>query len=140
VEILGQIRVSGAEEPLASEVAFLIGEDFRLSGSLDRALDVFQGITAATSQESAASAQLSIARIMEARAGAGQGSFEEAADEYLKAYFLYPDYREQAQEGLYQAGRVFWEQGKRDRAQRLFEKLAAEFPDSPWLSRLPVAR
>jgi TolA-binding protein len=139
-QILERIRASGPEEPLASQVAFLIGEDLRLSGDLDRALDVLRGITAATSGESAAAAQLSIGRVLEAKAGAGQASFDEAADEYLKAYFVYPDYAEQAQEGLYEAGRVFWELGRRERAERLFDKLAAEFPDSPWLSRLPAPR
>jgi TolA-binding protein len=137
LQLLQRIRASTPPEPLASQVNLLIGEYYRLAGELERALDIFRGITASSTQASAASAQLAVARILEANARAGDGSLDAAADEYLKVYFLYPDFQVQAQEGLYQAGRVFWEQGKRDRARRLFEKLAAEFPDSPWLARLP---
>lgn len=137
-ELLERIRASGPAEPLASQVSFLLGEHYRLAGELGRALDIFRGITGASSQASAAAAQLAIGRVLEERAAGGDGSFEEAADEYLKAYFVYPDFRDAAQEGLYQAGRVFWEQGKRDRARRLFEKLAAEYPDTRWLEELPA--
>ncbi|MBN1836128.1 MAG: tetratricopeptide repeat protein, partial [Spirochaetales bacterium] len=137
VELLERVRSTSPPEPLASQVSLLLGEHYRLSGDLRRSLDIFRGITAASTQASAAAAQLAVGRVLEERARAGGASFEEAADEFLKAYFVYPDFPEAAQEGLYQAGRVFWEQGKRDRARRLFEKLAAEFPGSPWLEELP---
>ncbi|MBN1834328.1 MAG: tetratricopeptide repeat protein [Spirochaetales bacterium] len=138
VDLLERIRSSSPREPLASQVSLLLGEHHRLSGELQRALDIFRGITGASTQESAAAAQLAVGRVLEEQAQRGEASFEEAADEYLKTYFVYPDFSQAAQEGLYRAGRVFWEQGKRDRGRRLFDKLAAEFPDSPWLDELPA--
>jgi TolA-binding protein len=137
LRLLQAIRASAPAEPLAGQASFLIGRHHRESGELGRALDIFRGITASSSEASAASAQLEVAGILETQARSGDGSFDEAAEEYLKVYFLYPDFPEAAQEGLYQAGRVFWEQGKRDRARSLFEKLADEFPQSPWLAKLP---
>jgi TolA-binding protein len=62
---------------------------------------------------------------------AQQGRLEEAAEEYLKVYFLFPELKDLAPEGLYQAGRLYREQGLKDRADKLAEKLRAEFPESP---------
>jgi TolA-binding protein len=130
--MLMRLKESGLSEPQSSEASLLIGEAFRLRGDLPRALDVFNGITAARSKASAARAQLGIARIREQ-----QGRREEAAEEFLKIFFLYPEAGEQAQEGLYQAGRLYWEGGRRDEARKLFARLLQRYPDSPWRSELP---
>ncbi len=132
MEILRALRAAGVEEPLAGEVNFLVGEYYRSRGELERARDIFIGITAANTDRAGAAAQLGVARILET-----QGKKLEAAEEYLKVYFLYPDYVELAEEGLYNAGRVYWEQGKKDRAGQLFEKLRREYPQSRWLQKLP---
>ena len=137
-ELLERIRASSPGEPLASQVNLLLGQYYHRGGDSQRALDIYRGITAASSQAGAASAQLAVGHILEEWARGGQGSLDEAADEYLKTFFLYPDFPDQAQEGLYRAGRVFWELGKRERARGLFERLAREFPDSPWLGELPA--
>jgi TolA-binding protein len=130
--VLQALRAAEPAEPLRSEVNLLVGEYYRQTGALARALDIFTGITGGSSGRSAASAQAAVAGIYEQ-----QGKKTQAAEEYLKVYFLYPEQRDLAQEGLYQAGRVYWELGKREDARRLFEKLRSEYPDSPWLSRLP---
>jgi TolA-binding protein len=130
--ILQTVRGEDPDQPLASEVNFLIGEYYRSIGELDRAYDIFTGIIAASSQRPGAASQLGVARILEAR-----GQNQEAAEEYLKVHFLYPDHPELAAEGLYSAGRIYREEGYPDRAEQLFEKLAAEYPDSPWLEKVP---
>jgi TolA-binding protein len=130
--MLLRLKESGLSEPQSSEASLLIGEAFRLRGELSRALDVFSGITAARSGVTAATAQLGIARIR-----VEQGRREEAVEEYLKVFFLYPEAGEQAQEGLYQAGRLYWEGGRRDEARKLFARLLQRYPDSPWRSKLP---
>lgn len=130
--ILQTLRTSSLVEPLRSEVNYLIGEYYRINGQLDRAYDIFTGIIAASSEQPGAASQLAIARILEDR-----GQKQEAAEEYLKVYFLYPDQQDLAANGLYEAGRLYWDLGLRDRAEQLFEKLAAEYPDSPWLEKLP---
>jgi tetratricopeptide (TPR) repeat protein len=130
--ILQTMRTTDLVEPLRSEVSFLIGEYYRINGELDRAYDIFTGIIAASSGQPGAASQLAIARILEDR-----GKKQEAAEEYLKVHFLYPDQQDLAAEGLYSAGRLYWDQGSRDRAEQLFEKLSEEYPDSPWLEKLP---
>jgi len=130
--ILQTMRTTDLVEPLRSEVSFLIGEYYRINGELDRAYDIFTGIIAASSGQPGAASQLAIARILEDR-----GKKQEAAEEYLKVHFLYPDQQDLAAEGLYGAGRLYWDQGFRDRAEQLFEKLSEEYPDSPWLEKLP---
>jgi len=130
--ILQTLRTSGLVEPLRSEVNYLIGEYYRLNGDLDRAYDIFTGIIAASSEQPGAASQLAIARVLEDR-----GQKQEAAEEYLKVHFLYPDQQDLAAEGLYGAGRLYRDLGLTDRAEQLFETLAAEYPDSPWLEKLP---
>jgi TolA-binding protein len=130
--ILQTMKTSSLVEPLRSEVNYLIGEYHRINGELDRAYDIFTGIMAASSEQPGAASQLGIARILEDR-----GQIQEAAEEYLKVHFLYPDQQDLAAEGLYGAGRLYWDLGLRDRAEQLFEKLAAEYPDSLWLEKLP---
>ncbi|UCF98768.1 MAG: tetratricopeptide repeat protein [Spirochaetaceae bacterium] len=130
--ILQTVRAEDPVEPLASEVSFLIGEYYRLNGELDRAFDIFTGIIAANSGQPGAASQLGIARVLEARAQS-----QEAAEEYLKVHFLYPDHAELAAEGLYSAGRLYWEEGYRDRAGQLFKRLKDEYPDSPLLDKIP---
>lgn len=132
LRLLESLRGSGLQEPLRSQVAFLTGEYYRRAGDLARARDIFVGIVGASASESAASAQLGIARILES-----QNRRVEAAEEYLKAYFLYPDAKAAAQEGLFQAGRVYWELGNREKGRQLLDRLAAESPDSPWLASRP---
>jgi TolA-binding protein len=122
-------------DPLASEVNYLIGEYYRRNGELDRAADIFSGIISANSGQPGADSQLGIARILEAR-----GRTTEAAEEYLKVHFLYPDHLEVAAEGLYRAGLLYWQADDRDRAEQLFQRLASEYPDSPWLEKLPPTR
>ena len=130
--ILQTLRTSSLAEPLRSEVNYLIGEYYRINGELDRAYDIFTGIIAASSEQPGAASQLAIARVLEDRE-----QKQEAAEEYLKVHFLYPDQQDLAAEGLYGAGRLYWDLGLRDRAEQLFEILAAEYPDSPWLEKLP---
>lgn len=130
--ILQTLRTSSLAEPLRSEVNYLIGEYYRINGDLDRAYDIFTGIIAASSEQPGAASQLAIARVLEDR-----GQKQEAAEEYLKVHFLYPDQQVLAAEGLYGAGRLYWDLDLRDRAEQLFETLAAEYPDSPWLEKLP---
>lgn len=130
--ILQTLRTSSLAEPLRSEVNYLIGEYYRINGDLDRAYDIFTGIIAASSEQPGAASQLAIARVLEDR-----GQKQEAAEEYLKVHFLYPDQQDLAAEGLYGAGRLYWDLDLRDRAEQLFETLAAEYPDSPWLEKLP---
>jgi TolA-binding protein len=105
-------------------VHYWIGEAYRQRGDLARALEIFSGIAAARADRTGALAQAGLARVREE-----QGRREEAAEEYLKVYFLYPELKDLAAEGLYQAGRLYREQGLRERADRLFEKLRAEFPE-----------
>ena len=131
--LLLRLRESGLSEPQASEASLLIAEGFRLRGELERALDVFSGITASRTGATAASAQLGIARIREQ-----QGRREEAAEEFLKVFFLYPEAGEQAQEGLYQAGRLYRQSGRKEEAGKLFARLLQQYPDSPWRSKIPT--
>ncbi len=131
--LLLRLKESGLSEPQASEASLLIAEGFRLRGELERALDVFSGITATRTGGTAASAQLGIARIREQ-----QGRREEAAEEFLKTFFLYPQAGEQAQEGLYQAGRLYRQSGRKEEAAKLFARLLQQYPDSPWRSKIPT--
>jgi TolA-binding protein len=130
--ILQDIRAEDPPEPLASEVSYLIGEYYRIDGELDRAYDIFSGIVAANSERPGAASQLGIGSVLEAR-----GETREAAEEYLKVHFLYPDQADLAEEGLYRAGLLYWKEGYRDRAAELFDRLAREYPDSPWLDKVP---
>jgi TolA-binding protein len=130
--ILQTVRAEDPAEPLAGEVNYLIGEYYRTEGELDRAYDIFSGIIGANSERPGAASQLGIGRILEAR-----GRSEEAAEEFLKVHFLYPDHADLAAEGLYMAGRMYWEEGYQDRAAELFDRLASEYPDSPWLEQVP---
>ena len=76
--------------------------------------------------------QLGIGRVLEAR-----GQNQEAAEEYLKVHFLYPDHPLLAAEGLYRAGLMYWNEGYQERAEELFERLASEYPDSSWRELVP---
>jgi TolA-binding protein len=122
--LLSALRDSQPEEPLAGEVHYWIGEAYRQRGDLVRALDIFAGIAAARADRMGALAQAGVARVR-----GEQGRREEAAEEYLKLYFLYPELKDLASEGLYQAGRLYRELGLRERADLLFEKLRTEFPE-----------
>ena len=124
--LLSALRDGQPEEPLAGEVHYWIGEGYRQRGELARALEVFTGLAASRADRTGALAQAGAARVREE-----QGRPEEAAEEYLKVYFLFPEMKDLAPEGLYQAGRLYREQGLLEQAQRLQEKLRAEFPDSP---------
>jgi TolA-binding protein len=124
--LLSVLRNEELGEPLAGEVHYWIGEGYRRRGDTARAREIFAGLAASRADRSGALAQTGVARLLE-----GQGRAEEAAEEYLKVYFLFPEIRELASEGLYQAGRLYREQGLRERAERLLGKLRAEFPDSP---------
>jgi tetratricopeptide (TPR) repeat protein len=130
--VLQTVRAEDPEEPLASEVNYLIGEYYRLEGELDRAYDIFSGIVGVNSERPGAASQLGIGRVLEAR-----GRNREAAEEYLKVHFLYPDQTDLASEGLYRAGLMYWNEGYRERAGELFERLGSEYPDSPWLEQVP---
>lgn len=130
--ILQTVRAEDPAEPLASEVNFLIGEYYRIEGELERAYDIFTGIIGANSERPGAASQLGIGRVLEA-----SGRNQEAAEEYLKVHFLYPDHTDLAAEGLYRAGRTYWNEGYGDRAAELFERLRTEYPDSPWLEQVP---
>ena len=124
--LLAALRAEQPAEPLAGEVYYLIGEAYRQRGELARALDIFTGIAGARADRTGGLAQSGVARVREQ-----QGRLEEAAEEYLKVYFLFPELKDLAPEGLYQAGRLYREQGLKDRADKLEEKLRAEFPESP---------
>jgi TolA-binding protein len=124
--LLFALRDEEPGEPLAGEVHYWIGEGYRQRGDSARALEVFAGLASSRADRTGALAQAGVARLLEE-----QGRAEEAAEEYLKVYFLFPELKELAAEGLYQAGRLYREQGLRERAERLLEKLRAEFPDSP---------
>ncbi len=124
--LLAALRAEQPAEPLAGEVYYLIGEAYRQRGDLARALDIFTGIAGARADRTGGLAQSGVARVREQ-----QGRLEEAAEEYLKVYFLFPELKDLAPEGLYQAGRLYREQGLKDRADKLEEKLRAEFPESP---------
>jgi TolA-binding protein len=122
--LLSALRDSQPEEPLAGEVHYWIGEAYRQRGDLARALDIFAGSAAARADRTGALAQAGVARVR-----GEQGRKEEAAEEYLKLYFLYPAVKDLASEGLFQAGRLYRELGLQERADRLFEKLRTEFPE-----------
>jgi len=130
--ILQTVRAEDPAEPVASEVNFLIAEYYRIGGELDRAYDIYQGIVGANSGRPGAASQLGIGRVLEERS-----EYQEAAEEYLKVHFLYPDHADLAAEGLYRAGLLYWNERRRDRATELFEKLGREYPDSPWLEKVP---
>ncbi len=130
--IFERIRDSGVSEPLKSKVNYMIGEYYLLQGELKRALDIFTGITAATAGQTGAEAQMNIASIYEK-----QGYKEEAAEAYLKVYFLYPDFDSLSQEAIYRAGLIFKTEGKNEEAEKLFMKLKEEYPESIWLKELP---
>ena len=125
--ILVGLHDAGVEKSLQGEVDFLIAEYYSLEREFDRALDIFTGITAGFSGRLAASAQLRVAGIL-AQSGAG----EEAAEEYLKVYFLYPDISGLAAEGLFKSAQIFHRLGEQDRAFSLVKKLREEFPESSW--------
>ena len=124
--LLFALRDEEPGEPLAGEVHYWIGEGYRQRGDPARALEIFTGLASSRADRTGALAQAGVARLLEE-----QGRAEEAAEGYLKVYFLFPELKELASEGLYQAGRLYREQGLRERAERLLEKLRAEFPDSP---------
>ena len=130
--ILQNVRSQDPAEPLASEVSYLIGEYYRIDGELDRAYDIFSGIVGVNSQRPGAASQLGIGAVLELR-----GETREAAEEYLKVHFLYPDQADLAAEGLCRAGLLYWKDGYRERASELFDRLAREYPDSPWLDKVP---
>ena len=81
-------------------------------------MDIFQGIVGANSERPGAASQLAVGRVLEAL-----GENQEAAEEYLKVHFLYPDYTDLAAEGLFKAGLLYWNENYRDRAEQLFERL-----------------
>ncbi len=126
LSLLSTLSDAQPEEPLAGEVHYWIGEGWRQRGDLDRALEVFSALAASRADRTGALAQAGVARVREQ-----QGRREEAAEEYLKLYFLFPELRDLAPEGLHQAARLYREQGLRERAERLEQKLRAEFPESP---------
>ena len=130
--ILRTVRAEDPPEPLASEVNFLIGEYYRREGELDRAFDIFTGIIGVNSGGPGAASQLGIGRVLEAR-----GQPQEAAEEYLKVHFLYPDHPQQAAEGLYRAGLMYRNEGHQRKAEELFARLEREYPDSSWLEEIP---
>lgn len=130
--LLERLGAAGVQGPLRGQIAYLTGEHYRRTGALPRAREIFTGLVGSSSGESGALAQLGLARILEA-----ENRRLEAAEEYLKVYFLYPDHRGPAEEGLFQSGRLYWQMGDRGKARELFEKLAAESPGSPWLAERP---
>ncbi len=97
--LLSALRDSQPEEPLAGEVHYWIGEAYRQRGELARALDIFTGIAAARADRTGALAQAGVARVREE-----QGRREEAAEEYLKVYFLFPELKDLAAGGTVPGG------------------------------------
>ncbi len=129
--LLTLLRSSSLAEPLRGEVYLLIGRYYLDHGQGERALEVFQGITAGRADAVAAQAQLGAARALEAL-----GRRKEAAEEFLKVHFLFPE-AAPAAEGLYQAARLYGELGDRQRSEELFRRLRESYPDSEWSRRSP---
>ena len=105
---------------------YWIGEGYRQRGELARALEIFTGLAASRADRTGALAQSAVARVREE-----QGRPEEAAEEYLKVYFLFPEMKDLAPEGLYQAGRLYPGAGPAGAGGTLAGKAAGRVPGQP---------
>lgn len=74
------------------------------------------------------------ATLMRGNARLGKGQQEPALLDYLRVWTLYGDVRETQPEALYRAADLL-QQLQDQRAEKLFEELEREYPDSPWAGR-----
>ncbi len=132
-DVLAKIRATRPPEPVRGEVDLLTGRYHQLKGESARALEIYAGIAGSRKDGIGASAQLLIGQVLEEA-----DRKEEAAAEYLKVGFLYPGFGELVAESLLRAGRVYEALGEPDKAQKLFRRLRAEHPNSPWARELPA--
>jgi TolA-binding protein len=116
--LLQAIRRSAPEEPLKSEVNFLVGDVYQRRGELDRAADIFSGLAAVRADRLGAEAQLRVAAIHESR-----GNAEKAAEEYLKVYFLYPDYPDLVRTAIERSSALLESLGETEKAEKLRARL-----------------
>lgn len=121
--LLQKIRQEDPEEPVKSRSNFLIGRYYQESGELRRALDIFYTLAELRADRTGAAAQMNIARILK-----GLDKREEAAFEYLKVSYIFPDYPDLVEEAIFEAILLFRSLGAMDKAQQLYIKLKNEFP------------
>lgn len=121
--LLEKIRQDGPEEPVKSWSNFLTGRYYQESGELRRALDIFTILAELRADRTGAAAQMNIARILK-----GMDKREEAAEEYLKVSYIFPDYPDLVEEAIFEAILLFRSLGAMDKAQQLYTKLKNEFP------------
>ncbi|MBA7591913.1 hypothetical protein ES708_34084 [subsurface metagenome] len=121
--LLQKIRQEGPEEPVKSRSNFLIGRYYQESGELRRALDIFKTLAELRADRTGAAAQMNIARILK-----DLDKREEAAFEYLKVSYIFPDYPDLVEEAIFEATLLFRSLGAMDKAQQLYTKLKNEFP------------
>jgi len=121
--LLQKIRQEGPEEPVKSRSNFLIGRYYQESGELRRALDIFTALAELRADRTGAAAQMNIARILKR-----MDKREEAALEYLKVSYIFPDYPDLVEEAIFEAILLFRSLGAQDKAQQLYIKLKNEFP------------
>ncbi len=129
--LLEKIRQDGPEEPLKSKSDFLIGRYFQESGELRRALDIFTALAELRADRTGAEAQMNIARILKSL-----DRSEEAAEEFLKVSYIFPDYPDLVEEAIFEAILLFRSLGAFDKAQQLYTKLKNEFPQSRRIGEL----
>jgi len=121
--LLQKIRQEGPEEPVKSRSNFLIGRYYQESGELRRALDIFTTLAELRADITGAAAQMNIARILKS-----MDKREDAAEEYLKVSYIFPDYPDLVEEAIFEAILLFRSLGAVDKAQQLYTKLKNEFP------------
>lgn len=129
--LLEKIRQDGPEEPLKSKSDFLIGRYFQEIGELRRALDIFAALAELRADRTGAAAQMNIARIFKSL-----DRSEEAAEEFLKVSYIFPDYPDLVEEAIFEAILLFRSLGAFDKAQQLYTKLKNEFPQSRRIGEL----
>ena len=121
--LLQKIRQEAPEEPVKSKSNFLIGRYYQESGELRRALDIFTTLVELRADRTGAAAQMNIARILKS-----MDKREEAAFEYLKVSYIFPDYPDLVEEAIFEAILLFRSLGALNKAQQLYTKLKNDFP------------
>ncbi|MBA7541627.1 hypothetical protein ES705_33943 [subsurface metagenome] len=101
----------------------MIGRYYQENGEFRRALDIFTALAELRADMTGAAAQINIARILKS-----MDKREEAAEEYLKVSYIFPDYPDLVEEAIFEAILLFRSLGAMDKAQQLYIKLKNEFP------------
>ena len=129
---------------LRSRIQVAIAEGHLVAGKLDEAETIFRGVTKAktASDESLAAAYYGLGRCLYETAAAKASSGEDASDDFqtailslLRVTVSYEMHRQYVPAAFYYAGRSFDGMGDDQslaRAQSMYKKVIARFPDSRW--------